>query len=829
MTDYPLIAPRPPRLSAHLDDLARLEASGIYSNSGPEVRAFEAEATQQLFGGHGATLTVANATLGLLLAIRQAAGWLPEPGSLALLPSFTFAATAQAALWAGLTPLICDIDPDDWSACARAEERLLSHYGKRVSVIVPYATFGNAIDLERYAWLQQRYNVGVVIDAAASLGTLDADGVGFGANAPFAVVFSMHATKTFAVAEGGLVHSGSAALIETIRSMANFGFQGSRSAAMPGINAKLPELLGLAARLKLGEFAGIAANRSAIEAAYRDALGDFQLQRPYGTRRAMQFMPVLLPESLVRRRADIMADLGNVGVQAGQYFSPHLAEQPFFKASAIIEPTPVADAVARRVLSLPITDAMTPADAVEIAARFKAVCASGARPTTLPARARRLPVAAVTIIGGGPAGTAVLTAASKAGKLAALAESGLVIVERSDVVGGGELGRYAITSDSTAQTFLTAVVDNPYPEIAALADHPAARTVRNFTDALGVPLVDAGPLLRATGDALAGIVTRHGGAVLTGHEATGAQRTADGLWRITLRNTATGREFEQLSRAIVVATGGAQALDRMAAQRVAGVPLLATAGERLVASDAVLALGGMARIADAVRGKRAPRIAVVGGSTSALATIALLLKTQPAFPFGAGAVTLLHRRPLRPFYHSAEAAHADGFTDFGADDICPVSGFVYRLGGFRLEARELVLRMLGIGGRVPDPRVALHRISGDDDATARALLGDADLVVAALGYRPHALPLADADGRRIALAADQGAPMVDRHCRVIGADGSVLAGAYGIGLAAGFVPWGRLGGEPSFRGQANGLWLWQNDVGLMIVDQLLDGPVRAVA
>ncbi len=48
------------------------------------------------------------------------------------------------------------------------------------------------------------------------------------------------------------------------------------------------------------------------------------------------------------------------------------------------------------------------------------------------------------------------------------------------------------------------------------------------------------------------------------------------------------------------------------------------------------------------------------------------------------------------------------------------------------------------------------------------------------------------------------------------------AGAYGIGLSAGFVPWGRLGGEASFRGQANGLWLWQNDVGQMIVDQVLN-------
>jgi hypothetical protein len=44
---------------------------------------------------------------------------------------------------------------------------------------------------------------------------------------------------------------------------------------------------------------------------------------------------------------------------------------------------------------------------------------------------------------------------------------------------------------------------------------------------------------------------------------------------------------------------------------------------------------------------------------------------------------------------------------------------------------------------------------------------------------------------------------------------------FAIGPAAGFVRHGKLGGEPSFRGQANGLWLWQSDVGALIVDVLL--------
>jgi hypothetical protein len=65
------------------------------------------------------------------------------------------------------------------------------------------------------------------------------------------------------------------------------------------------------------------------------------------------------------------------------------------------------------------------------------------------------------------------------------------------------------------------------------------------------------------------------------------------------------------------------------------------------------------------------------------------------------------------------------------------------------------------------------------------------------------------------------APLVDGRCRVLDAGGSPLPHLFAIGLAAGFVPQGRLGGEPSFRGQANGLWLWQSDVGGLIVDAIL--------
>lgn len=820
MLKLPLIAPQPPRLSEMADELRSLEASGYFSNGGPIVRDFERRVVAQLFGGEGLALAVSNATLGLLLAIREARAG--RPGRYALVPAFTFAATAHAAIWAGLTPILVDSDPEDWAASAAEIEAQLARHGEEVAVVVPYDTFGTGIDLDYYERLAERHDIGVVIDAAASLGSLDRAGRGFGTGSRITCVFSMHATKTFATAEGGLIYSADPDRIQILRRMQNFGFGAPRTATQEGINAKLPELLGLMARTKLGEIDTVAEHRAALDRAYRERLcGTVTFQRSHARRQVAQFMPMLLPAGT--DRTAVMANLAEQGIGSGHYFSPHIGEQPYFRENCITGPTPVADDLSKRMLSLPVTDRMAETDVATICEALHAAL----RKPRIVVPATPEPVFNTVLVGGGPAGVAFLISASKKGKLRELGAS-LAIIERGDCLGAGELPGYAITSDSTAETFLSAVKDNPEPGIAALIDHPAARAIATYAGKLGVPLTRTGPFLEAMGQRAGAVVTEAGGSVLTGHEAIESQRTAAGLWRTRIRNRATGAERELLSENIVVATGGYQSASDIAAAPVAGAPLGELVGERLMLCDDMLRTGGMERLRARIADKRAPRIAIIGASTSAVASAVLLLKSD--IPFGAESLSLLHRETLRPWYPSAEAAHADGFTDFGPDDICALSGFVYRLAGFRLEARELVLRMLRIGGRTPDPRVHLHQIAGPDPATSR-ILAEADIVIAALGYRPHALPLLDSEGQRIALGAHApGRPrLADQLCRVTDAEGQPIPGAYGIGLAAGFVPEGRLGGEKSFKGKANGLWQWQNDVGQLIVDQLLGQAVSLAA
>lgn len=370
----PLLAPEPPRLSRYVPELEAIEASGVFSNYGPVNTAFERDLIDQVFG-EGACVTVCNATIGLMLAIREVIDEDRAPAcQYALMPSFTFAATAQAALWCGLRPLLCDIDPETWLPDAACEQRLLEQYAGQIAVIVPYATFGNNLDLDRYGKISEEHGIPIVVDAAASLGSIDENGKAFGAGFMWPIVFSMHATKAFSVGEGGILYCGDEDRIGRLRSMGSFGFSQPRSAQTIGLNSKLSEVAALSARLQLRDMEEPLAHRESMARIYDQELGlEFQLQKQVGQRQALSFQSVVLPPHLGAHRAEVVEGLQTLGIGAGTYFSPHLAEQPYIQKHATCGPLPVTNDVCSRILSLPLTASITSEQVRFVSAALRSV------------------------------------------------------------------------------------------------------------------------------------------------------------------------------------------------------------------------------------------------------------------------------------------------------------------------------------------------------------------------------------------------------------------------------------------------------------------------
>jgi dTDP-4-amino-4,6-dideoxygalactose transaminase len=365
-----------PKRNGAAGDLRGLELGGLATINDTSVDALERALVDRLFGGQGGCVAVANTTLGLMLSIRHAAAVAGRPGGFALMPSFAPAAVAQAALWAGLTPLLCDIDPRTWSASPAAEAVLLARFGAEISVVVPCATFGNCLDLDRYADVAQAHGVGVVVDAGVALGARDAFGDGFGTGSTLISVFSVPGTKPFAAAAGGIIQSGDPALVATLRQVVDEGVAARVNDAAPRLHARMSGTSAQKARDSLDRMPEATAHQAGLAARYRARLEAVTFQQQTGQQQAHPFMPVLLPSDIAARRGEIVSSLAMCGINTGTYLSPHIAEHPLFHGNVRAGLLTVTEDIAARILVLPMTEEMDTADVDEAADALNETIAS---------------------------------------------------------------------------------------------------------------------------------------------------------------------------------------------------------------------------------------------------------------------------------------------------------------------------------------------------------------------------------------------------------------------------------------------------------------------
>ena len=226
----PCCRPLLPTADAVWPYLQEIDHNRWYSNFGPLVGQFEARLADHFGVQPTHVATVANATLGLSVALRYLA---EKPGGLCLMPSWTFPATPHAAISAGLEPCFVDVDADSWATTPEIVAQALATIDGEVAAVVVVAPFGAPVDIEAWEQFQTSSELAVIIDAAAGF---DSARIG-----RIPTVVSLHATKIFGVGEGGCVVSTDRRLTEEIRRRSNFGFFEARHATVASTNAKLSE------------------------------------------------------------------------------------------------------------------------------------------------------------------------------------------------------------------------------------------------------------------------------------------------------------------------------------------------------------------------------------------------------------------------------------------------------------------------------------------------------------------------------------------------------------------------------------------------------------
>ena len=312
-----------------------------FTNGGPVGERLERELEGRVGSQDRAAVLVSSATAGLTAALLA----LGVEGAVAV-PAFTFPATAHAVRLAGCRPVLCDVDPDTWELTPSAARAAVRDHGCRA--IMHVRPFGFCRDVSRIESVARELGVPLVIDSAAAFGGTTDDGVAVG-GAGDAEVFSFHATKVFAVGEGGAVMA-APPLAERIRKVINFSLSGT-DVAGPGLNGKLSDLsaaVGRAMLRRLDEH--VAVRRAAVERLARAVTGAATLPAKPG-RPPWQGLPVLTSDRAARDAA--LTRLRGESIEARVYYAPGLHRTTAFARFAAA-PLPATDAICDRILCLPV-------------------------------------------------------------------------------------------------------------------------------------------------------------------------------------------------------------------------------------------------------------------------------------------------------------------------------------------------------------------------------------------------------------------------------------------------------------------------------------------
>ncbi len=394
-----------------------------------------------------------------------------------------------------------------------------------------------------------------------------------------------------------------------------------------------------------------------------------------------------------------------------------------------------------------------------------------------------------TLLAGlGPAGRGFLSALHARGAAAHVCRDGLIVVEPSAAPGGGALGGYNVRSDSAAAVFASCVEE--YADEPELVGSTALAETRALPDGESIRLAVVGQLLREATVPLIRRTRALGADIRLCSQLTHVDTRGRSHPMVTVSapdGTADSFEVDRL----VLAVGGAPHIP----PEIHRVPMAA-----LVHSDRLLRPAGLA---DTLRGLPVdPRIVIVGRAHSAFSVADRLLSSPQSADWPSGAVTVATRGAVRVTYPDASAAEADGAV-FTESDICPSSGRVWRLCGLRGDAA----RRFRLGRDGADPRLQIRQVASSDLAD---LTVDADLVVAATGYRAASLDLV------------QDARVITEQAMLRSRDGDIVPRVWSLGLGSGSRREPGIG-EPSYDGPVDGVWHYQHVVAPHLVDLMLTG------
>lgn len=224
----------------------RVLRSGMLAQ-GPEVKAFEEEFSAHFNLGR-ACVAVNSGTSGQHLGLLSSG---VKAGDEVIVPSFTFAATANSVALTGATPVFADIDADDFCLSPAAIEAAITD--KTVGVM-PVHLYGHPAKMDQIMAIAEKHGIQVFEDAAQAHGA-SLNGTPVGAFGSFAM-FSLYPTKNMTSGEGGMVSVANPQIERLMRLYRNQGMEQQYHNEVVGFNNRMTDIHASIGRVQLTKVDG---------------------------------------------------------------------------------------------------------------------------------------------------------------------------------------------------------------------------------------------------------------------------------------------------------------------------------------------------------------------------------------------------------------------------------------------------------------------------------------------------------------------------------------------------------------------------------------------
>ncbi|MDH6255406.1 DegT/DnrJ/EryC1/StrS family aminotransferase [Aurantimicrobium minutum] len=329
---------------------------------GPEVAAFEKEFSFHVAGRHSVALNSGTSALHMAFL---AAGI--KPGDEVIVPSFSFAATANSVALAGAIPVFVDVEENHFNLDPSKIEAAIT---KKTRAIMPVHLYGHPADLVAITEIAKKHDLLVFEDAAQAHGA-KVNGIPVGAWG-IAASFSFYPTKNMTSGEGGMVTTPSDEVSRMVKVLRNQGMEIRYQNEVVGFNTRMTDIHAAIGREQLKKLPQWTAKRQQNAAFLNENLEGVVVP---ATAPGMEHVFHQYTIKVVDTDRDAFsAELTKRGVGNGVYYPTPIHRLPSFQLTLDL---PTTERVAQQVLSLPVHPALKKRDLETIVKVVNSIAKAG--------------------------------------------------------------------------------------------------------------------------------------------------------------------------------------------------------------------------------------------------------------------------------------------------------------------------------------------------------------------------------------------------------------------------------------------------------------------